>query len=101
MSKLAKGAYKKLKVGTVVSVGWEDAIGCPMGWQLHSEAKSTTIALVSSAGWVIAKSKKAIQIASHFATVDGKARCTAGHVVIPRSAIIEAQTLYDPKEKDS
>ena len=54
-----------MKRGDLVYIRWEDSSGCPMGWIHLNDARGAKVAEVESVGWVMAMSKRGIQIAPH------------------------------------
>lgn len=70
-------------------IRWEDSRGCPMGWQLLDEARSTKASVIESVGWVMAAGRKAVQLAPHV-SLSGAVQ---GHMVIPRSAFLAVEIL--------
>ncbi len=62
-----------------------------MGWQLLRTARGVRVSKVESVGWVLAKTKRAVQLAPHIVTVGGG--CVQGHISIPRSAILAERVI--------
>jgi len=43
---------------------WEDAFGCPSGWQMEEDLQTTT-SVVHSVGFVVAETAEQITLAPH------------------------------------
>lgn len=85
----------RIKIGDLVYIKWKDSTGCPMGWQLLDEARSAKAAHVESVGWVMATSRKAIQLAPHVVVRGSGA--VQGFMTIPRSAVLRTWVLERTK----
>ena len=81
-----------MKRGDLVYIKWEDTAGCPMGWQLLEDVRGVALAIVESVGWVMAKSRRGVQLAAHV-VVKGSTPAVQGYVSIPRSAILVERVI--------
>lgn len=80
-----------MRLGDLVLIRWEDSVGCPMGWQLLHEMRGARVAEVESVGWVMATSRRGVQLAPHVVVAGGGG--VQGYMTIPRSAILAARVL--------
>lgn len=80
-----------MKRGDLILIRWEDSAGCPMGWQLLHEVRGARVAEVESVGWVMATSRRGVQLAPHVVVAGGGG--VQGYMTIPRSAILAARVL--------
>ncbi len=76
----------------IALVVWEDAFGCPAGWQ-HEDELETGTSVVHSVGMVLHKSKKKITLAPHLGGVNRETKQAAGVITIPRRQIISFSYL--------
>jgi hypothetical protein len=83
-----------MKVGDLVYIRWEDSQGCPQGWQHVSDVPlDAAISQIETVGWVIAMSKRAVQVAPHRSSHRGEPGCVQGYVAIPRSGFLKSKVL--------
>ena len=78
----------KLKRGDLICVKWIDSVGCPRGWELLDDARSTDCSVIESIGWVVKHDKQAVQIAPHVSSVNGKQGGVMGHMTIPLVSVL-------------
>lgn len=80
---------KKLKVGSLVYVEWEDSLGCPRGWDDIDVCLDSEIATIRSIGWVARVTKRFVVLVPH-ASSSG---CTQGQMTIPLSGFLKVKTI--------
>lgn len=80
-----------MKRGDLVLIRWEDSAGCPIGWQQIEDARGARVAEVESVGWVMATSRRGVQLVPH--VVVAGAGGVQGYITIPRSAILAVSRL--------
>lgn len=84
---------ESVKLGDLVYIKWEDSQGCPRGWELVSEARGRSFSIIESVGWVMAVTKKWVQVVPHLSTFENEASCAQGHITIPQSGILKTRVL--------
>lgn len=77
---------KKLKF-----IVWEDAFGCPEGWQRKDEVQYQT-SIVHSVGFVIAETQTSLTIAPHITGKKQNSQQVAGCISLPKRQIISVSS---------
>ena len=71
----------------IVLVKWEDAFGCPEGWQMLDEVERET-SLVQSVGFVAAETETTLTIVPHVGGLNRETQQAAGAITLPKRQII-------------
>lgn len=66
---------------------WEDAFGCPSGWECADEIEKGT-SIVHSVGFVIDETDGTLTIAPHIAGQNRENRQFAGVITLPKRQVI-------------
>lgn len=66
---------------------WEDAFGCPSGWQVEEELQTTT-SVVHSVGFVVAETAEQLTLAPHVGGQNQENKQFAGVITLPKRQII-------------
>lgn len=71
----------------IVLVKWEDAFGCPEGWQMLDEVERKT-SFVQSVGFVAAETETTLTIVPHVGGLNRETQQAAGAITLPKRQII-------------
>lgn len=77
----------------LVLIEWEDAYGCPRGWEYASDVEPN-MAIIHSVGWLLKETKKYKFLVPHLNKA-GTSECPqiAGYITIPVGAVRRQTTL--------
>ncbi|KLT73274.1 hypothetical protein PL75_03360 [Neisseria arctica] len=75
-------------------VVWEDAFGCPAGWELMEEIEKQT-SVVHSVGFVIAETEQTLTLAPHIGGQNRENQQYAGVITLPKRQIISISSLVN------
>ena len=76
-------------------VVWEDAFGCPAGWEMLEDIERET-SVVHSVGFVIEETEQTITLAPHVAGQNREERQFAGVITLPKRQIISISSCPVP-----
>ena len=76
-------------------VVWEDAFGCPAGWETLDDIAVET-SIVHSVGFVVAETEQALTLAPHIAGQNRENKQFAGVITLPKRQIISISSCPAP-----
>lgn len=82
----------------IVLVKWEDAFGCPEGWQMLDEVERKT-SLVQSVGFVAGETETTLTIVPHVGGLNRETQQAAGAITLPKRQIISIFSCPVPESE--